>query len=263
MHGQRGLSWMVSPFYGPVELDFLVTGEAHSCPYRPGKNAVEQVFAAEAFPPELYHDFMDIGFRRSGKYFYRPACSCCSECRSIRVVLQEFRLGKSFRRILRKNLDVTVSIDAPRFSMSKYRLYQHFLQSRHTATGTDSFTSVRNSLYASPVHTVEFEYSLGHRLIGAGLVDVCSRSLSSVYMFFDPDLAGRSLGTFAAIQEILFALQHNIPFYYLGFYVADCKAMNYKARFKPHEFLDQTFVWRGSADTTDPVTACSPHILSS
>jgi arginine-tRNA-protein transferase len=104
--------------------------------------------------------------------------------------------------------------------------------------------SVRNSLYASPVNTVEFEYRLGHRLIGAGLVDICSRSLSSVYMFFDPDLAGRSLGTFAAIQEILFALQHNIPFYYLGFHVADCKAMNYKARFKPHEFLDQTFVWR-------------------
>ncbi|WP_157212114.1 arginyltransferase [Desulfomonile tiedjei] len=250
MHGQRGVSWTVSPFYGPVELDFLVTSEAHSCPYRPGMDAVEQVFAAEAFPPELYHDFMDIGFRRSGNYFYRPMCSSCLECRSIRVVLKEFRLSKSLRRILRKNLDVTVSIDAPRFSRNKYRLYQYYLHSRHAATGADSFTSVRKSLYASPVHTVEFEYRLGLRLIGAGLVDVCSRSLSSVYMFFDPDLANRSLGTFAAIQEILFALQLNIPFYYLGFFVADCKAMNYKARFKPHEYLDQTFVWRGSAEET-------------
>jgi arginine-tRNA-protein transferase len=75
-----------SPFYGLVPLDFLVRGEDHPCPYLPENTAREEVFRAVDFPPELYHDFMNYGFRRSGMYFYRPACEACGECQSIRYL---------------------------------------------------------------------------------------------------------------------------------------------------------------------------------
>jgi hypothetical protein len=112
--GQTGL--VSSPFYGLVSLDFLVRGEDHPCPYLHENTAREELFRAVDFPPELYHDFMNYGFRRSGMYFYRPACEACCECRPIRILVGEYHLAKSHRRILRKNREVEVRIASPRFT---------------------------------------------------------------------------------------------------------------------------------------------------
>lgn len=242
---QRGVSFLLSPYFGALGLDFLVRGDTHPCPYRPNLEACEQVFRTETFPPELYHDFMDIGFRRSGKYFYRPVCAECNECRPIRTLLSEYRPNKPHRRILNKNSDVAVSIGSPKFTLEKYRLYRYYLESRHGSGFADSPSAVKRSMYSSPVQTLEFEYRLQGRLIAAGLVDLCSRSLSSVYVFYDPDLSRRSLGTFSALQELSFARDRGIPYYYLGFFVADCKAMNYKAHYRPYETLSESFDWVG------------------
>jgi arginine-tRNA-protein transferase len=102
---------------------------------------------------------------------------------------------------------------------------------------------MKDFLYISPIATFEFEYWLRRRLLAAGIVDVCSRSLSSVYAFYDPDFCSRSLGTFSAVQELLLCRRQGIVHYYLGFFVKDCPSMNYKARFKPHEILNKSFQW--------------------
>jgi leucyl-tRNA---protein transferase len=235
-----------SQLYGPVPLDFLVRGEDHPCPYLPGNSAREEVFGAAEFPQELYHDFMNHGFRRSGKYFYRPVCELCSECRPIRIPAGDYRLAKSHRRILRKNQEVDVRIAAPRFTKDKFRIYSDYLASQHGSEPDHSPDSLRSFLYTSPVRTLEFEYRLrGGRLLAVGIVDICSRSLSSVYAFYDPDFSSRSLGTFSAVREILFCREYHIPHYYLGFLVRGCPSMNYKAQFKPHEILDESFRWVG------------------
>ncbi|MGO9565964.1 MAG: arginyltransferase [Desulfomonilaceae bacterium] len=237
-----------SPFYGLVPLDFLVPGEIHPCPYLPENTAREEVFKAAEFPPELYHDFMNYGFRRSGMYFYRPACEACNECRPVRVLAGEYRPTKSHRRILGKNHEVEVRIASPRFTKDKFRIYSDYLASQHGCGSDCSADSLRSFLYTSPVRTIEFEYRLRRRLLAVGIVDICSRSLSSVYAFYDPDFSSSSLGTFSAIKEILFCREHNIPHYYLGFLVTECPSMNYKARFKPHEILDKSFQWVRSAN---------------
>ncbi len=232
-----------SPLYGLVSLDFLVRGENHPCPYSPENTAREEVFKAVEFPPELYHDFMNYGFRRSGVYFYRPVCEACSQCRPIRVLAREYRPTKSHRRILRKNAELDVRIAPPQFTKDKFRIYSDYLTSQHGCEPDHSADGLRNFLYTSPVRTLEFEYRLRGRLLAVAIADICSRSLSSVYAFYDPDSSSRSLGTFSAIQEILFCREHNIPHYYLGFFVSDCPSMNYKARFKPHEILGDSFQW--------------------
>jgi arginine-tRNA-protein transferase len=236
-------SSIVSPSYGVVPLDFLVRGDLHDCPYLAGRMACEEAFRAGYFPPELYHDFMDHGFRRSGHFFYRPVCPDCRECRSIRVVVSEYRLKKSHRRVLNKNRDIEIRVGLPRFSKEKHGIYSRYLAAQHDSRQSDSAGDMKRFLYGSPVATLEFEYRLRGRIVAVGIVDLCSRSLSTVYAYYDPEFASRSLGTFSAIREILFCRKHNIPHYYLGYYIRDCPSMNYKIRFQPCEILDTSCEW--------------------
>ncbi len=234
---------VVSPSYGTIPLDFLTTGDAHPCPYLAERAAREEFFVAQRFPAELYHDFMDHGFRRSGRIIYRPICQTCGECRPIRVPAAAFTPNKSQRRVLRKNEDVEIRVDVPRFSRDKHRMYSDYLLMKHGTASDESLVHLRDSLYSSPVQTIEFEYRVKRRVVGVGIVDLCSRSLSSVYMFYDPDCSARSLGTFSAMQEVFFSRDHSIAHYYLGFFVRECPSMNYKERFRPHEILDRSNNW--------------------
>ncbi len=237
-------SRILSPLYGAISLDFLAMGDTHDCPYLPGRNAREEVFRALEFPPDLYHDFMDHGFRRSGHMFYRPACERCHECRALRIPVWDYEPKKSHRRILNKNRDIVLSIDSPRLSGEKHRIYANYLAVQHNSPAANSSDDLHRFLYCSPVNTLEFEYRLLDRIVAVGIADLCSRSLSSVYVYFDPEFAQRSLGTFTAIKEIMICRELGVPYYYMGFLVSDCPSMNYKARFEPCEILDTSFVWR-------------------
>jgi leucyl-tRNA---protein transferase len=236
-------SALISPIFGAVELDFLQAGEPHSCPYLPGLTAREEFFCTDSLDPEFYHDLMDNGFRRSGLCFYRPICRDCAECRPLRVPADAFTLSKSFRRVLKKNEDVTVSAGRPRLDEEKYGLYRRYLRCQHKSEGPETASNIQRFLYTTAVLSIEFEYRVRGQLIAVGIVDVSSRSLSSVYAYYDPDHAHRSLGTFSALQEILFCQDRGIPHYYIGFYIANCASMNYKSRFKPHELLGPDLVW--------------------
>jgi len=46
------------------------------------------------------------GFRRSQSIAYRPACDQCRACVSVRVVANEFRSSRNFRKILARNADI-------------------------------------------------------------------------------------------------------------------------------------------------------------
>ena len=250
--GKHRNKLLVSPLFGTFSLDFLVRGERRPCPYLPLREAQEELFRIAELHPELYHDFMDNGFRRSGDYFYRPICPDCRECRPLRVPSGDFRLTKSQRRIRNKNLDVDVRVSMPSLTQEKYEMYADYLVRQHDSSPDITREELRRTLYASPVHTLEFEYRLNGRLVAVSIVDVSSRSLSSVYVYYDLDLAARSLGTFSALQEIFFCQRQGIPYYYLGFFVAGCPSMNYKARFRPYETLEANFTWNRESAPPEP-----------
>jgi leucyl-tRNA---protein transferase len=235
---------VVSPIYGAISLDFLVRGDLHDCPYLPGRDASEELFRASDLPSELYHDFMDHGFRRSGIFFYRTACPNCRECRPIRVLNYEFLPSKSQRRVLRKNEDVQLSIAPPRLTREKRNMYSRYLEHQHGATYDPESMSLQKTLYKTSIKTLEVEYRAGKSLVAVSIVDICSRSLSSVYVYYDPEFSARSPGTLAGLKEILWCREQGIPYYYLGFYVKDCPSMNYKALFKPNEIMDYSMAWK-------------------
>jgi arginine-tRNA-protein transferase len=187
---------------------------------------------------------MDMGFRRSGLTIHRPACEGCRECVPIRVPVDRFQPSRSQRRVLRRNTDVRVEIDRPVCNEQKWRIFRDYLKHQHDDTMSDDYIDFEAFLYASPTETLEMTFRLGDAIVAAGIVDVGSECLSSVYFYFDPAHSRRSLGVFGALCEIEECVRRGLPYWYIGFYIRDCRRMNYKADFRPNERLMLDGAWR-------------------
>lgn len=191
----------------------------------------------------FYEQLMNRGFRRSGRLFYRPRCIGCRKCIPIRVDVETFRPSESQRKVLKRNADVQVRWQAPQIDAARVALYDRYTRSRHTETDGDDegrvpvAEALERFLYDSPTETLEAAYYVGERLIGVGLCDVTPNVLSTVYFYFDPDEAKRSLGVFSALEEIAWARRAERSHYYLGYWIEGCRKMDYKAALSAHELL--------------------------
>jgi arginyl-tRNA--protein-N-Asp/Glu arginylyltransferase len=229
----------------PVNVPLVVLPE-HDCSYLPGRQALSRAFMVGRMPGEMYHALMDAGFRRSGKLVYQPVCPGCRACVPLRVPVETFVPSKSQRRCVRKNADIRVVIGPAEPTEEKFDLYRRYIRQWHgrddAEGGWEAFVSF---LYDSPVQTLEFSYRDGEgRLLAVGICDICPRSLSSVYFYHDPANSRRGLGTLGAIHEIEAAQAWDIPYYYLGYWINGCGAMQYKSGFRPCEILHPDGVWR-------------------
>ncbi|MEP0845194.1 MAG: arginyltransferase [Phycisphaerae bacterium] len=231
------------PHASPVTLT-LLRGEPHPCAYLPDRFAAEAILPAIVQTGSAYQRLMDLGFRRTGAAFYRPACPACEECRPIRVPVERFRLSRSQRRVLRRNHDVEVDLSVPRADDEHWALFQRYQIRQHDGAMLGTRDQFERFLCDSPLPTIEIAYRLGGRLVGVGIVDVCPASLSSVYMYFDPDDARRSLGVFSALCEIDECRRRGLPYWYIGYWVRGSRKMDYKRWFRPHELLGPDGVWR-------------------
>ena len=212
---------------------------SHDCSYLPDRIATEEAWLVWQLSPAAYHELMDRGFRRSGNIIYRTACEGCRKCVPIRVRTADFKPSKSQRRVLNRNTDVVMYVHEPELTREKHDVYRRYLQAQHDKSPQgDDIESMRDFLYTSGVATVEICYrDHGGRLLGVSLCDVSRRSISSVYHFFEPDESRRSLGVFSAVKEIELCRDKQVPYYYLGFWIDGCKAMEYKNRYGPCELL--------------------------
>ncbi|KAM4607903.1 LOW QUALITY PROTEIN: arginyl-tRNA--protein transferase 1 [Polymixia lowei] len=89
------------------------------------------------------------------------------------------------------------------------------------------------------------QYWLDGRIVAVGVIDILPTCVSSVYLYYHPDFAPLSLGSYSALREIAFTkqLQKQSPklsYYYLGFYIHSCPKMRYK-RLCPSARLAVTF----------------------
>jgi len=223
----------------------LPASDDFACPYLPEQQARSQGFAIDSIAGSVYRALLDRNFRRSGRVIYRPVCPACSACRQLRIRTAEFKPTRSQRRVLRRNADANVApIRRPVPTTDKWELFHRYVMQRHGQLMASDYESFVDFLYSRTIEYMEFDYRLGDRLIGVSVADICEEALSSVYMFFDPDLGRRSLGTFSILWEIDYCRMSGIPYYYLGFHVAGARTMEYKARFKPHEVLEDGGGWR-------------------
>lgn len=227
---------VVSSPQGDQDLLRYVSAESE-CPYLPQEMARNEAYRVDRLDGRLYERLLARGFRRSGSLVYRPRCRHCHECRSIRVPTRQLVMSRSLRRVWRTNVDIRVEVCEPQPTQEKFDVFLRYLDAQHDGTMTRTIDAFTEFLYNTPIPSIEFDYFLGDRLVGVSLVDHWSSGLSSVYMYFDPDANARSLGTYSVLWEIAYAVRQDIPYYYLGYFVADSPKMAYKSRFRPNEIL--------------------------
>lgn len=226
---------------------FFMTN-AGPCPYLPGRTE-RKVFTELAgdHAAELNDALGRIGFRRSQNVAYRPSCTDCTACVSVRIVADEFRLNGTQRRLVRKNSDLVVRACKPWSTDEQFTLLQRYLSARHPNGGMTEMDEIdfADMVEQTPVETYVIEYrepsgpdGRPGALVGACLTDKQSDGLSMIYSFFDPDRTDRQgLGSFIIVDHVLRAQRSGLPYVYLGYWVEGSDRMNYKIRYRPIEKL--------------------------
>lgn len=209
------------------------------CPYIEGRIERRVVTELVGRDANALHDQLSMaGFRRSHGICYVPACPTCDACVAVRVVVDDFKPGKSFKRILKRNADLTAEIVEPIATHEQYALFSDYQRARHQGGDMSKmdFLDYQALIEDTPVNTfvVEFRKPSG-TLAAACLVDRLSDGLSAVYSFFDEAETERGLGTYMILWLIDEAYGQELPYMYLGFWIDGCSNMSYKARFKPLE----------------------------
>jgi leucyl-tRNA---protein transferase len=213
------------------------------CNYLPSEIArTEYQFVIAATPAE-FEEYLILGWRHFGRTFFRPVCAHCRSCQSVRVPVPSFRPDRSQKRAFRDNSDIRLTIGEPSVTEKKLVLYDRYHQFRSETVGWHKEDEPRSpddyarAYVDSPFPMEEWCYFLGDRLVGVGYVDVVPTGLSAIYFYYEPDECRRSLGTFNVLKILESARTRKLTHVYLGYYVAGCRSLEYKVRFRPNEVL--------------------------
>lgn len=189
-----------------------------------------------------YTYLSERGYRRSGDYMYRPDCLNCQACISLRIPVAKYVFSRNDRRIINRNKDLSVQpissiSDDPKY----YALYENYINHRHQdgdmyPADFQQYSSFLNNPYGN----TEYQgFYLDDVLIAVAVMDKLDNGLSAVYTFYHTDSSydKRSLGTYAILWQLQEAKQRELDYVYLGYWIKQCRKMNYKTRFRPAEIL--------------------------
>ena len=115
----------------------------------------------------------------------------------------------------------------------------------------DSREQYQHFLLQSNVTTDLLEFREQGVLRMVSLVDRLADGLSSVYTFFEPQVAGASYGTFSVLWQVERCRVLGLPHLYLGYWIAESRKMAYKASFRPIEGLVEG-VWGRIGEQSAP-----------
>jgi arginine-tRNA-protein transferase len=224
----------------PLSAIQLYLTAPYPCSYLEDQEARSQV-ATPSFliTPQVFSELVQQGFRRSGTFTYRPHCDTCRECVPVRIDIENFSANRSQRRSWKQHLGLDITLHTLEDQAEYFALYQRYQYSRHRDGGMDNDDQeqYRSFLLQSHVDSMLVEFREGGVLRMVSIIDVLEDGLSSVYTFFEPDIAGSSFGTFNVMWQIELCRKLQLPYLYLGFWIKQSQKMAYKANFHPLQGL--------------------------
>ncbi len=194
------------------------------------------------------------GWRRFGSMFFRPICSDCNACESIRIDVANYQFSKSERRVIKKASKLRMVIQHPSLSSEHLRLFKEYHDFMQTQKGWEPQHTTPQNYYISFVQGHrDFGYEILYyddtRLIGVDLIDILDDGISSIYFYYDPEYRKYSLGKYSLLYQIEYAKTLNLSWIYLGYYVEACPSLSYKSEYTPYFTLkgrpeeEHPFVW--------------------
>lgn len=218
-------------------LPFYLSGPL-PCPYLPDR-VERKLFARLTEDPSINDPINGaltrIGFRRSHTLVYRPACLSCNACVPIRIVVNQFKPSRSLKRTIKRNRDLVFYADDDSALRHLYQIFVDYERNRHPDSDMaqmsfEEFTSLaKEGNVSSRLYRLQKQED--GSFLGGIIADQIPDGFSAVYSFFRPDRPKRSLGTQLILSLIAEAQRLNLPYVYLGYWIASARKMAYKTRF--------------------------------
>jgi leucyl-tRNA---protein transferase len=229
------------------KLQFYVT-TPYACGYLPNKMAQSLIATPHHLvDANIYSGLIAQGFRRSGKFAYRPHCEICNACIAIRVVLSEFVPSRSQKRAFKLHANLSACILPLGYHQDHFALYASYQKARHAEPENfnqekDEAEQYRQFLCQSNVESLMIEFrDVNNALKIVSVVDIVGDGVSAVYTFYDTTFkAGEpktSFGTYSIMWQTEWTKILGLPYLYLGYWIAESEKMAYKQAFKPQQKL--------------------------
>jgi len=242
------------------KLQFYVT-TGYPCGYLPNKLAQSLIASPQhLIDASVYSGLIQQGFRRSGKFAYRPHCESCRECVSVRVIADDFKPTRSQKRAYKQHQNLETTVMPVEYHEEHFALYNAYQMVRHNEAllekqrqaadqstaqdGTDQECAeqdeedqYRHFLCQTNVESVMVEFRLAGKLKMVSVIDIVIDGISAVYTFYDTTDTQASYGTYNILWQIEWTKILHLPYLYLGYWIKDSRKMVYKEKFQPQERL--------------------------
>jgi leucyl-tRNA---protein transferase len=212
------------------------------CSYISGNSQTIHYKVIQECSKEQCESLILRGWRRFGSMYFRPICTECTACESLKIDVENYVFSKSERRILRKNSHLTTFIRPPSISGEHLELFYRYHAYKHKTRNWDSPKIDPKNYQASFVSGhgdfgYEVLYFEGEKLIAVDLIDILEDGISSLYCYYDPHSPKLSLGKYSLLEQILLAKRLGLKWIYLGYYVKGCQSLEYKSSYAPSRIL--------------------------
>jgi len=229
----------------------LYKQQPETCPYIPTEKAENLIFFAEEeqLTPSAVHEWVRAGWRHFGSTFFRPMCTQCEKCKSVRIAVEHFQWRRSQRRVWNRNSAHKCLLKPVDLQQEHIDLINSWQQFRHEKRHWDlQYFGSGDALNSfQTLDGVSWQLELrddSGMLLALSFLDLTEDFCNAIYTVYSPDNAKLSLGTLMVLHMVELCRERGVDYLYLGLWNAEAPSLAYKMRFSGLEILEGASGWR-------------------